>query len=56
MVDEGWGVLGEGLAGKGVKNGTKIRNHGMSPPEAKKTLRNRGEGPPFCFLNGRVSL
>ena len=22
----------------------------MAAPEAKKTLRNRGKGPPFCFL------
>ena len=33
-----------------------LRNHGVSPPKAKKTLRNRGKGPLFCFLNGRVSL
>ena len=42
-MDEGWGELGEGPGagwGKGGKNGTKIRNHGMSPPEAKKTPRN----------------
>ena len=56
VVDEGWGVLGEGLGEGGKERGTKIRNHGMSPPEAKKTLRNRGTGGPFCFLNGRVSL
>ena len=27
------------------------QNHGLSPPKAKKTLRNRGTGGPFCFLD-----
>ena len=47
--------LGAGRAGV-LTTVLRLRNHGVSSPKAKKTLRNRGKGPPFCFLNARVSL
>ena len=28
----------------------RLRNGGVSLPQAKKTLRNRDNGPPFCFI------
>ena len=33
----------------GLTTVLRLRNHGVRPPKAKKTLRNRGHGPPFLF-------
>ena len=42
--------------GGGERTELRLRNHGVSPPKAKKTLRNRGTRSPFCFLNAHVPL